>query len=76
MREIASVIIEQTIPATAIPVGAPTDFDLFIATTPSIRPIIAVTIPANGSIRETMPNTSEAIAIPLPGSFTTALNGC
>lgn len=68
MMFIASVMIEHTIPATAIPVEAPTVFCFFIAIMPRMRPTTAVAKPAKGRMRDTIPKTIEAIAIPLPGS--------
>ena len=60
-------MIDMTIPAVAIPVGAPTSTAFFLPMIPRIKPTIAVATPTYGTTSEHMPNTIAAIDIPLPG---------
>jgi len=67
--EKAKQIIEVTIPAVAIPVGAPTDESFCWATIPKTKPTIATKTPTYGKTNEQIPSTSEAIAKPYPGGL-------
>lgn len=63
-------IIDNTIPAVAVPVGAPTSIAFLLPMIPRIKPIIAVINPIPyiaPIVSDTIPSTSDAVTIPLPG---------
>ena len=70
MIEKIKLIIDKTIPAVAVPVGAPAPVNSFFADMPRSSPIIAQIGPmpkGRIGISANNPNTKEATAEPLPG---------